>query len=304
MDTPITHYDVFYGVVLACTMLSNDNTPDYQQDAGAIVDFYCNAFGLPEFAAQWKQSILGTLHDISVLGEREANFSRRATEHTCVEEDLLYDVKGDVLAELTGKFDKPTFFVNPTWFDYAHIHAYNATVRYAQIRAAASGGWRAAARVQGVMLALGIGCTPDVNAAIRRFTQCAYWSDLPSVYMLAYLYEGLSKQQEALRYRQLAQLMQTYLLEGLTEVPASVRADYSDDAIAQYSLIASIHRDICWSYGLVDIDYSFVEVMMSGLKQADKMVYINKYREKQWVYETNPVQVDSAPIGFSDSRRQ
>ena len=188
MHTRFEHYDIYYGTVMACTLLSNDGSPEFRRDAAAIVDFYCAAHGLDRSVAEgWKTDVLDTLSRVESVDERDAAYRRRMVSSERHDRDYLYDVKGDVLAEICTKYKDDTVFINRAWFDYSHVHCYNAQMRFAQIRSAASSGWRVAAREVGIMQALGIGCVRDVDAAVYRFMQCAYWCDVPSCYIAAYL---------------------------------------------------------------------------------------------------------------------
>ncbi len=301
MHTGYHHFSTYYGLVLACTLLSNDDSADFRRDAKAIIDFYCRAYGRSAAdAEQWESEILGTLAQVNLLDDREAIYSRRVISRDYREEDVILDVKGDVLAEISAKYSGHSIFVNPAWFDYTHVHRYQPEVRFAQMRAAASSGWVAAARQVGIMLALGIGCAADVDAAIYKFEQCLYWCDVPSCYMLAHLYRERGETAKTRYYADLAFLLGRYLTDGITVVPSEAFAHYDREAIAKYALLSSIFRDICSEYNRADIDYSFVEVMMNdALDYNQKMQYVNEYDKKQWKNESNPVRYANSHIGFS-----
>ena len=82
-------------------------------------------------------------------------------------------------------------------------------------------------------------------------------------------------------------------------VPRDVAGGYDPAAVVKYAQISSIFRDICCAYRLVDVDYSFVEVMLdSHVSDNQKMDFINHYQDKTWLNVSNPVLYHSRHIGF------
>ena len=304
MLSQIKNYNTFYGVVLACAMLSNDDSDAYRRDASAIVDLYCRARGVDEETiAEWKACIFDVLGKVSVLDERTFGYNDRAIRREYEDVDLLYDVKSDVISEISSQYRQPgalnSMFVNPAWFDYSHIVVYHPAVRYRQMQSAASSGWRVAARELGLMRALGIGCERDYAAAKRKFLQGTYWCDTPSCILLAYLCRIEGDEEGARLYGDLATLLKNYLKEGLTVIPADAMAQYAPRAVVTYGQIASIYRDICCDGNRYSIDYSFVEVMMSeDISDKQKMAYINNYGQKTYKEAINPSFDIVKPIGF------
>lgn len=304
MISQLSEYYAFYDVVLACSLLSNDGSDAYRRDAAELVSFYGQAHGFDaDTIKAWTECVCSDLAAVSLLDEREAMYSRRAISRRYKELDLLYDVKSDVISEISGKYARAqtnTMFVNPMWFDYTHVVLYHPAVRYRQLLAASSSGWCVAAREVGMMLALGIGVARDYEAAKRKFLQCIYWCDAPSCLMLAYLCRLTGDEAGAKLYGDLAQLLMRYLKDGVTVVPEAVRADYDAKAVVKYAQISSIYRDVCCKYNREDIDYSFVEVMMDDcIDDNRKMNYINNYNRNTWVEATNPSVGAPAHIGFA-----
>ena len=304
MLSQIEHYTTFYGLVMACSLLSNDGSEAYEHDAGRIIDFYCRARDIDQaIIDEWKECIFEVLADVSVMDERAAIYSRRSVSREYKDVDLLYDVKSDVIGEISAKYSgvmaPNTMFVNPAWFDYSHVIVYHPTIRYKQILSAASSGWRVAARQVGIMRALGVGCAVDLESAKRKFLQCTYWCDVPSCVMLAYLCRATGDQAGARLYGDLFALLHNYLKDGVTVIPADVRGRYDPAAVVKYAQIASIYRDVCCAGNRADIDYSFVEVMMSeDISDSQKMAYINTYDRKTWTEAINPSYEGVKPIGF------
>ena len=210
MYTRFKHYNTYYGAVMACTLLSNDGSPEFRRDAASIIDFYCAARGLePSVAEQWKHDILDVLSQVELIDERDAEYRKRFVDRTYADRDFLYDIKGDVLFEICTKYRENTIFVNRDWFNYTHVRRYNPDVRFAQLKAASSSGWRVATRQVGIMLALGIGCRRDADAAIYKFLQGVYWCDVPSCIMAAYLMHLEGDEEGARVYGDLAVLLRT-----------------------------------------------------------------------------------------------
>lgn len=298
-------YDAFYGAVLSCTLLSNDGSDAWRRDSASILSLLCRAYGYgAQVEAEWRQLILTDMLRLSLLGEREAAYSRRAMTRRYDEHDLVLDIKGDALIEISSKFADGRH-LSPTWFDYSHIHVYHPVIRYAQIGQAASVGWLLAARQLGMMLALGIGCEVDLEAAKRKFLQCVYWCDLPGAYLLSYLYRQEGDTENARVYADLAELLACYLHDGITVIPEADVVRFHPRALVLYAQVSSIYRDVCCAYNHEDIDYSFVEVMMApDLDDNAKMEYINNYDRKEWKNVSNPITYRNGIIGFNGGHHE
>ncbi|MGN0765399.1 MAG: hypothetical protein ACI4MO_02840 [Christensenellales bacterium] len=300
-DNIFKNYEAFYNMVLCTTMLSNSKTDAVIEDSKQIIRFIGKAYKMEDSSIdECSSMILDSLITLGLTTDQMAVYSSREYGCEFSDMDTLFDIKGDVLTKLQniGKSENPD--VNPTWFDYSHYKTYQANVRFAKISATAACGNLIAARQTGIMKALGIGCEKDVDNAIKRFTQCVFWGDVPSMFLLAYSYHISRDDKNSELFYSLADLSSKYLNMGYTVLPDDVAANYSDAVKTYYIYISSIKQDIVYSYSINNIDYSFLEVIMSDkVDYSKKMYYINNYKQKEWKDVTNSAFVPTKKLGFN-----
>ena len=301
MDAIFNSYDTFYNMVFSTTMMSNALTPSFEADAKAIIDFIGKAYKKDNnFNDTCKELIIEKLTALGLTTDQQAVYNSRNFESTFTDEDVLFDIKGDVLATLQNMMSSANSEINAGWFDYSHYKTYNARVRFSKIRTTSTTGNILATRQMGILHALGIGCDVDLEEAVTRLTQCTFWGDIPSVYYLAHTYNLMNNTEKANLFYELAELEEKYLRSGFTVLPNSVKNEYSEDAYIYYSIISSIKQDVVYAYGKSTIDFSFIEAIRSdSLDYFDKMRLINDYDKKLWKNVTNSADRPNKKIGFN-----
>ena len=297
------NYEAFYNMVLATTIMSNDHTPQMKSDGARIIDFIGNAYGLDKELVEYCTKVI--LEDMSVMGltkDKQAGYSLRRCGDECTDEEILLDIKADVVAELDGIRRKEGGEVNPMWFDYTHYIVYQPNIRFEKINGTSATGNLIATRQVGILKALGIGCDVDYAASERRLSQCALWGDIPSMRLLSYVYKLDGNLQRAELFEQVAELATKYLKGGITVLPKEEKDAYSEEARTYYVYISTIRQDVVYANNKLDIDFSFLEALASEeLDYYDRMKYINKYSEKEWKNVTNSSERPKAvkTLGFN-----
>lgn len=298
------NYEAFYSMVLATAIMSNDHTPKMKADGKRIVEFIGNAYGLDKEIIDESKSII--LEDLSVLGlskDQMASYGRRCTGDECTDEEILLDIKADAIAEIgriANNNGKGRTEITPTWFDYSHYVVYHPSIRFEKINMTSATGNIVATRQIGLLRALGIGCEVDYEAAERRLLQCALWGDIPSMRLLAYVYQLDKKKDRACLFAEIADLSNKYLRSGVTVLPAEEKKAHSEEACVYYVYISTIRQDVVYAHGVYDIDFSFLEALASDkLDYFDRMNYINKYANKEWKNVTNSSERPVKALGFN-----
>lgn len=295
------NYEAFYNMVLCTTMLSNSKTDTVVKDSEKIIDLIGRAYRLDESLIEdCRSTILDSLITLGLTTDQMAIYSTREFGNEYTDMDTLFDIKGDVLTKLQsiGRSKNPD--INPSWFDYSHYKTYQANVRFAKIYATAASGNLIAVRQVGIMKALGIGCEKDVDNAVKRLGQCVFWGDIPSMYLLSYIYKTIGDNEKSDLFYSLADLCGKYLNMGYTVLPDDVAKQYSDDVKTYFVYISSIKHDVVYAFEVNNIDYSFLEVIMSDkIDYCKKMNYINKYDRKEWKDVTNSAFDFATKVGFN-----
>lgn len=302
------NYEAFYNMVLATAMMSNDHTPKMKVDGTRIIEFIGNAYGLDrDLIEHCAHTILDDMGVLSITKDKTAGYSLRRSGDDCTDEEILIDIKADVISELdniagrenTGRENRG---INPSWFDYTHYVVYQPEIRFEKINTASATGNINTTRQVGILRALGIGCDVDFVAAERRLTQCALWGDIPSMRLLSYVYKLDGNLQRAELFEQVAELATKYLKGGITVLPKEEKDAYSEEARTYYIYISTIKQDVIYAHNKFDIDFSFIEALSSEeLDYYDRMKYINKYSEKEWKNVTNSSERPKAvkTLGFN-----
>ena len=294
------NYSAFYNMVLSTTIMTNALSKEFKDDAKKIICFIGKSFKLSDdFISESTSFILDKLVALGLTTDQQAIYSSREYGEEYSEEDALFDIKGDVLSKLQSLQKIESADVNASWFDYSHYKTYNAAVRFTKINIAGATGNIIATRQIGILRALGIGCEVDLNEALKRFTQCAFWGDIPSMLYLAYSYSLNNDKENSSLYYELAELSSKYLLAGYTVLPEKIKSEYSEKARLYYVYISTIKQDVVFAYNRFNIDFSFIEAVTSdSLDYFQKMNYINNYEKKEWKNVTNSSEKPSKKIGF------
>lgn len=300
MDTIFKNYDAFYNMVFSTTIMSNTLSPDLESDARIIIDFIGHAWRFKESLIEHcKYTILDVLSSLSLTADQQAVYRNRKFDDTYSEEDILLDIKGDVLTRLQCLSDMHNAEINPSWFDYSHYKTYQANVRFSKIYTASASGDLLTTRQVGILLALGIGCDKNIEESIHRLTQCVFWGDIPSMFYLAYAYKLAGNEEKSQVFYELAELSQKFLNGGYTILPDKVKNSYSQEAQTLYVYVSTIKQDVVYAYNKTAIDFSFVEAITSdSLDYFGKMNYIDNYEKKEWKNVTNSSRKPPKKIGF------
>lgn len=283
------NYEAFYNMVLATTMMSNDHTPKMKADGQRIIEFIGNAYGLDKGLIDYcKTTILDDMSAVGLTKDMTAGYSLRHCGDECSNDEILLDIKADVIAELDGIGRQENREINSAWFDYSHYIVYQPEIRFEKINSASATGNLITTRQVGILRALGIGCEVDYASAERRLSQCALWGDIPSMRLLAYVYKLHGKEDKAKIFGEVAELSDKYLKAGVTVIPTKIKEQYSEDARTYYVYISTIKQDVIYAQGKFNIDFSFLEALASdSLDYYERMKYINKYSELEWKNVTN-----------------
>lgn len=300
MDTIFKNYDAFYNMVFSTTIMSNTLSPDLESDTRTIIDFIGHAWRFEDSLIEHcKYTILDVLSSLSLTADQQAVYRNRKFDDTYSEEDVLLDIKGDVLTRLQCLSDMHNAEINPSWFDYSHYKTYQANVRFSKIYTASASGDLLTTRQIGILLALGIGCDKNIEESIHRLTQCVFWGDIPSMFYLAYAYKLAGNEEKSQVFYELAELSQKFLNGGYTILPDKVKNSYSQEAQTLYVYVSTIKQDVVYAYNKTAIDFSFVEAITSdSLDYFEKMNYIDNYEKKEWKNVTNSSRKPPKKIGF------
>ncbi len=283
-----SNYFPFYEMVKLSLLLSNrkDGKPD--KDIHKIIEFIGEAYQFDfNFILFCLTKITDELSAISVVDDINAFKSLSSTNNEALGDfPELLQIKCDALNEIIEETTKYDTKVNKNWFDYSYYRQYDAQARFAQLKATSTVGYIAANKLVGIMLATGVGCEKDLKEAILRFKQCVFWGDIPSIFLLAYALELDENKEQAIIYRELATL-DSYFLKGVTVLPK--KEEGKSQAVKDlYAEISSIKHDVIYQYNMKDINYSFVEVMMStDISHLQKLEYINNFSNYEWKEVTN-----------------
>ncbi|MBR2988308.1 MAG: hypothetical protein IKC64_01135 [Clostridia bacterium] len=288
------NYEPFYNMLLSTTLMSNSVSAEFIDDGRKIIDFIAKAYRLDDSFIELCDELI--LDDLTQLGrtiDQKAVYAERLYGDELDLEEAVFDIKGDVLSviERLGGMEKQSrqvSLINPGWFDYSHYKTYQPNVRYKKIEIASSTGNLVLTRQVGILKALGIGCKQDYDRAILRFTQCAYWGDTASMFLLSYVYSLKGNEEKSNFWRNVAVISDEYLRTGITVLPDEVCKTITDEERVQYVYISSICQDVIHSLGVYDINFAFVEAITNDkLDYYEKMNHINNYQRYAWKDITN-----------------
>lgn len=293
------NYLAISDILLSSTMLSNNFNDQLDKDTLLIIDFVSKVFNLKEKEVQKYQDLV--LNDLTILSTTEDvdNYMNDdAAKYYPKIKEALY-LKAKTIYKLGDIF---TTFQNSgkEWFafDYKHLRDYYPGMRFEELESASATGNIDINKVTAILLALGIGCKKNINSAINRFKQCAYWGDVSSLFYLAYLYQQNNDEKQASLYNNLASLSDS-LLEGKTILSKEEMKKYDELTVQNYVIISSIKQDIVLEYNKRYIDYSFIEViLLDKIDYYVKMGFINRYQEKEWKEITNSSFDPNKKLGF------
>ena len=287
------NYMAFCNALLTITMLSNEFNNELEEDASLIIELFAKAFDVKEDDANYmKKIICDDLTIISTSVDAEAFSSNRGEQEYPEVSNYLY-IKGDIINKIGIIANQFNNSYQQRYFNYHYLRPYYRENRFNELQESATRGNVDINRTAAIMLALGIGCEQNKESALYRLKQCALWGDVVSLYLLASL---SNDEKEVKLYSSLAGFSH-YFMEGRTIVPSKEKCD--EEVKDMFALIASIRQDIVLSLGEVNINYSFVEVLlMDKLDYYQKMASINRYREGIWKEVSNSSFNPNKKLGF------
>ena len=290
------NYEVFYNMMLASSVMTNTYSPDAVTDCTKVIGFIGDAYGVS--AAYKKAAAEVILYDLAIVSTVQdfTAFDAAKDFDTCYTDfDRYAEVKNEIVAMLEN-MRRHTYLEAPGWVDYTHYCVYQPQMRYRRLREHSITGDLISTRMEGILLALGIGCKKDLAAAERKLLQCALWGDIPAAKFLAHTAK-LADDGRAGYLSEYSDLLTTYLAGGITVLPDEVKNSYTSEACLLYVYTSSIKYDVVYSLGNPKIDFSFLEVIMSDIPFEEKMTYIDEYERKVWKKRTNSI-TESANICF------
>lgn len=293
-------YLALSNILISVTMLSNSFNNELENDSSHFIDFIGNVFSLKkEEIEDCKKLVLDELTVVSTIQDVDAFFANQGEKDFPKIGQYLY-LKCDALLKLKNiyqKFNHNNF--NQIYFEYRYLRPYYPDIRFKELVNSSTNGDIDINRTVAICLATGVGCKEDIDAAIYRFKQCAYWGDISSLYYLTYLYEIKGDEKEKRLYSNLCSLS-VYLSNGITNIPNVKKNEFDKLTSDTFSLIASIKQDIILSFNLYNIDFSFVEIMLlDKLDYYQKMKCINEYDQKWWKELTNSSSDPNKKLGFN-----
>ena len=293
------NYLAISDALLLVTMLSNNFNEALDNDASKVIDLIGKAFSFSnQEIEELKKLVCDDLTVISTTEDVKAFYSNNGYNDFPAIAELLHlkaeaILKIDNIKNIFNKNEDNQFL-----FDYQYLKPYYAEIRFNELENASSKGNVDINRCVAMMLALGIGVERNIDAAIYRFKQCAFWGDIPSLYYLAYLYKEKEDEKNAKMFANLVSLS-IHLLEGITILPEKEKAKYDNETINNYVLIASIKQDIILYYKINEINFSFVElILLDTVDYYTKMKCINHYENQYYKEITNSSNDPNKRIGF------
>lgn len=174
-------------MTLATAVMTNTYSPDAVSDCEKIIDFIGEAYGAgAEYCERAKEIILGELAKASTVQDFAAFDAAKTYNGDYTEEERYVEVKSDIVATLEN-LRKHSHLENPGWVNYTHYCIYEANLRYRKLAEHSVTGDLISTRQVGILLALGIGCERDLDAAARKLLQCSLWGDVSAARLLAHV---------------------------------------------------------------------------------------------------------------------
>ena len=286
-------------MLMATSILSNNSSLKWKSDSAKIIEFICDAYDINYLVDDFKELILNTVNNLSLVNEykglrREHNFNDEYSEI-----EIIYNLKGQIILQLKNIDNnlKQLGFPIANEFTYEDNNSYYAPLRLMTILKASSFGEVQFTVQCGLMYACAIGCDMDIEFAIIRLKQAAYWGYIPALKYLAKIYKDNNNEETYKLYKEVYDACTDFFYDGVQMIPESKRHLYSKEAATTFSLLANIYQDVVIPYS-TRIDYSFLEVMFAEkITFAKKMVYINEYKQAEWKSALNSTFFSNDLIG-------
>lgn len=271
-------------MLMATSILSNNSSLEWKRDAGKLIEFICSAYELNHLVDDYKELILNTVNNLSLVNEykglrREHNFNDEYKEI-----EIVYNLKGQILLQLKNIDNnlKQLGFPIAGEFTYEDNNSYYAPLRLMTILKASSFGEVQMTVEAGLMYAMAIGTSQDIEFAIIRLKQASYWGYIPALKYLANIYKKLGDEANFKLYQEVYDACNDFFYDGVQAMPESKKNLYSKQASETFTLLTNIYQDVVIPFS-TRIDYSFLEVMFAEkISFAKKMIYINEYNRYEW----------------------
>ena len=280
----LKHVEPFYEMILSTLILSNNSSMSWKRDSEKLIEFICESYNLDHLKEDYKEMILNTINNLSLVNEykglrREHDFNDEYSEI-----EIAYNMKGQALLQLkkADKFLQDNGFPMESEFDYDDSTSYFAPLRLQTILKASSYGDVQMANQVGLMYYCEVGIYQDMEFAILRLKQAAYWGHIPALKYIANIYKKMGDEANSKLYLEVYEICSDLFYDGVQMLPKSKRGKYSEEAVTIFTLITNIYQDVVVPFSH-RIDYSFLEVMFAEkISFAKKMIYINEYRQYEW----------------------
>ena len=280
----LKHVEPLQEMIMATTILSNNSSIEWRNDSAKLIEFICDAYELSHLAEDYKNLILYTINNLSLVNEyrglrREHNFNDEYSEI-----ELAYNMKGQAILQLKN-IDETLHrngFPMHAEFNYEDYGAYYAPLRLMTVLKASSYGDVQLTAQAGLMYVCAIGANQDIEFAIVRLKQAAYWGYIPALLYLANIYKQSGDEANYKLYKEVYEIANDFFYDGIQMIPEGKKNKYSKEASTIFTLLTNIYQDVVIPH-TTRIDYSFLEVMFAEkISFAKKMIYINEYPRYEW----------------------
>ena len=288
-------------MLLTVTMLSNKFDENLDEDASLVVDFIGRSFSLTdEDIKECYKLVIDDLSMISTTSDVEAFYKacnleklEDIKEYLSLKCDSINKMK-DIALKFNGNNSIKSYF------DYTYLREYYPNNRFKELEKTASYGNVDVYRVVAILLALGIGCKKDINGAIYRLKQCAYWGDINSLFYLSYLYRLDNDRENTKLFSDLASL-KDLIQEGRTILPKELSERYDEETKSNFKLITLIRQEIVLSLRNDNINFPFLEVIFKDdIDYYKKIGCINNYQSSSWKEILNSSSNPYKKMGFNE----
>ena len=271
-------------MIMATSILSNNSSLEWKKDAAKLIEFICDSYNLNHLVNDYQELILDTVNNLSLVNEYKGLRREHQFNDEYSEVEIVYNLKGQILLQLKNIDNnlKQLGFPIANEFTYEDNNSYYAPLRLMTILKASSFGEVQLTVQAGLMYATAIGTPQDIEFAIIRLKQAAYWGYIPALKFLANIYKNNNDLENYKFYLEVYEACTDFFYDGVQMLPESKKSLYSKEAATTFSLLANIYQDVVIPYS-TRIDYSFLEVMFAEkITFAKKMIYINEYKNYEW----------------------
>ena len=185
-------------IILYTTILSNNASEKWEEDAKKIIDFICLAYDL-KLEDDYLKLIAYEISNLSTLNEYRLLFSKANFSDNFEDINVLYDIKGRAMTTINQIFKRieNVNFGMFSYFDYNSVNPYNDIERRTSLLQASRFGDVELSVMAGILYATGIGGKQNLRLAKLRFLQAAYWGCFPAFKYVAIVSKMLEENVDA-----------------------------------------------------------------------------------------------------------